>query len=119
MRIKTSTRLVILIGKYALKFPLSRRGFLQCKNERRIWKDYKHTDLIGTLYWECLGIVCMKRYKPVERIPILQIKKVKSSIPELDISRCDLHNYHNWRIDNGKYYLIDYGVNQYISTLYC
>lgn len=119
MRIKISTRLVILIGKYALKFPLSRRGFLQCKNERRIWKDYKHTDLIGILYWECLGVVCMKRYEQVKSIPISQIEIVKSTIPEFDIQRCDLHNRLNWGIENGKYYLIDYGINQYISTLYC
>jgi hypothetical protein len=119
MRIKTSTRLVILVGKYALKFPLSRRGFLQCKNERRIWQDYKHTNLIGTLHWESLGIVCMKRYESVKNIPISQIEIVKSTILEFDIPRCDLHNPHNWGIEDGKYYLIDYGINQYISTLYC
>ena len=119
MKIKTSTRLVILIGKVALKFPLSRRGFLQCKNESRIWEKYKETQLIGTLHWECLGIVCMKRYEPVESIPILQIELAKSVMPEFDIPRCDLHNCLNWGTDNGRYYLIDYGINQYISTLYC
>lgn len=43
---------------------------------------------------------------------------VKATINEFDIDRCDLHNSKNWGTEDGVYYLIDYGISQYISTLY-
>ena len=116
--IKISTRLVILLPNVVLKFPLGRRGYLQSKNEKFIWNEYKTTYLLGTLYWEFLGIVCMKRYKSIDRIPKPSVMLVKSIIKEFDIERCDLYNPENWGTENDLYYLIDYGVNHYISTLY-
>lgn len=116
--IKISTRLVILLPNIVLKFPLGRRGYLQSKNEIFIWNKYKASYPLGVLYWEFLGIVCMKRYKPVDRIPTLTVLIAKDTIKELDIDRCDLYNPKNWGVENKQYYLIDYGINQYISSLY-
>ena len=64
IKIKYSTRLVILIAGIVLKFPLSRIGYLQCKNEKRMWVKYKHLNILGELHWEWNGIICMKRYNP-------------------------------------------------------
>ena len=116
--IKLSTRLVILLPNIVLKFPLGRRGYLQSKNERFIWNKYKATYSLGALHWEFLGIVCMKRYKPVDEIPATIVMFAKSAIKEFDIDRCDLYNPKNWGRENKTYHLIDYGISQYISTLY-
>jgi hypothetical protein len=116
--IKISTRLVILLPRVVLKFPLGRRGYLQSKNERLIWDKYKATHSLGVLYWEFLGIVCMKRYKPIAEVPTTVVVFAKCSIKEFNFDRCDLYNPENWGIENRTYYLIDYGINQYISTLY-
>lgn len=119
MRIKISTRLVFLIGKKVYKFPISRRGYLQCKNEKQIWDKYKNLNVLGEIYWEKFGIVCMKRYYNIDYIKSINVINVKESIPELNIDRCDLFNYKNWACDeycNIK--LIDYGINEYISKLY-
>jgi hypothetical protein len=116
--IKISTRLVILLPNIVLKFPLSRRGYLQSKNERFIWNKYKATCSLGVLHWELLGIVCMKRYKAVAEIPTTIVMFAKSTIKEFNIDRCDLYNPKNWGKENRTYYLIDYGINKYISTLY-
>ena len=118
MKIKLSTRLVFLIGKRVYKFPLSKRGYLQCINEKNIWDKYKNTNLIGIMYWMKFGVVCMKRYKSINEIELDEIIEIKSTIPELNIERCDLFNYKNWGIENNKYYLIDYGINEEISKLY-
>ena len=101
-----------------LKFPLSRRGYLQSKNEKVIWNKYRAKYTLGELYWECLGIVCMKRYKAVDRIPTKTVLITKDIIKEFEIERCDLFNPENWGVENKTYYLIDYGISQYISTLY-
>jgi hypothetical protein len=116
--IKISTRLVILLPRIVLKFPLSRRGYLQSKNEKLIWNKYKSTDILGELYWEFCGIVCMKRYWPTSKVPRSKVLLTKSTIKEFDIDRCDLYNSDNWGTEKGKRYLLDYGINQYISTLY-
>jgi len=116
--IKISTRLVILLPNIVLKFPLSRRGYLQSKNERFIWDKYKTAYSLGVLHWEFLGIVCMKRYKPVIEIPARVVLFAKSTIKEFNIDRCDLYKPQNWGKENKTYYLIDYGINQYISMLY-
>jgi hypothetical protein len=118
MRIKLSTRLVFLIGKRVYKFPLSRRGYLQCKNEKKMWDSYNHTGVLGNLIWERFGIICMQRYIQCTEISDELVKFVKDKIPEFDIERCDLYNYKNWGTEDNRIYLIDYGISQYISTLY-
>ena len=43
---KYSTRLVILLKNIVIKIPLSKRGYLQGLNEKKIWDKYKHLDLL-------------------------------------------------------------------------
>ena len=83
-----------------------------------MWDKYKKRVILGEFYWEFLGIVCMKRYEAVDEVPYSAVAEVKSKIKEFNIDRCDLYKYENWGIENGRYYLIDYGINHYISTLY-
>ena len=118
MKIRISTRLVLLIGKYVYKFPISKRGYLQGKNETKIWYKYKYLNLLGYLHWEYFGIVCMKRYEPCIQIPEHIVTSIKKTISEFDIDNCDLYNHKNWGVEQNKYYLIDYGINEYISKLY-
>ena len=57
MKIKISTRVVFLIGKYAIKIPVSKRGYLQGKNEAKIYTKYKRYPYLAPL----LGIVTGKQ----------------------------------------------------------
>jgi hypothetical protein len=119
MKIKYSTRLVFVFKKIVVKIPLSKRGYLQGKNERDLHEKYKGKGLLGELIFEKFGMVIMKTYPLASRIPGYVVYGIKKEIPELNILNCDLHNVKNWGIDeNSNPILIDYGVNQYISTLY-
>ena len=119
LKIKTSTRLVLILQNIVIKIPLSRRGYLQGKNERYLYKKYKGNGLLGELISEKFGIVIMKTYPQLSRIPDYVVYGIKIEIPELNIRNCDLHNVKNWGKDeNSNPILIDYGINEYISTLY-
>jgi len=119
LKIKVSTRLVFILRDIVIKIPLSRRGYLQGKNEKVLWNKYNHLNVLGELKWGCLGVVCMKRYPIINRIPTYVVMGIKSTIPELNIVNCDLHNVKNWgRDENLNPILIDYGITEYISTLY-
>jgi hypothetical protein len=118
MKIKVNTRLVILVSDIAIKIPFNLRGFLQSKNEKYLWNKYKGLGMLGKLHWEFCGIVCMKRYKPVNKILGAYVKGIKRVIPELNIKNCDINNYRNWGSENGYNILIDYGINERISKMY-
>jgi hypothetical protein len=109
-----------------VKIPLSKRGYLQCKNEKKMWDKYKDFGILGKLYWEWNGIVCMKNYDVVE-LPVSETEAhefidtvlgIKHIIPEFDIDKCDLYKPDNWGIHNGDYILIDYGINEEVSNMY-
>jgi hypothetical protein len=122
--IRYSTRLVLLAFGIAIKIPLSRRGYLQCKNEKDMWRRYGHLGKLGRLYWECGGIVCMKRYRPAAAAEAdpegfdKAVAGIKRMIPELDIERCDLYRAENWGMSADGYVLIDYGISEHVSRMY-
>ena len=124
--IRYSTRLVFLIGKIVIKIPLSKRGYLQGKNEKRMWDKYNNLNILGKLYWEWNGIICMRRYKPAnvlinqnESLKFIDtVVGVKHMIPEFDIDKCDLYRAENWGRLGNDYVLIDYGINEEVSNLY-
>lgn len=124
--IRYSTRLVFLLGKIVIKIPLSRRGYLQGKNEKRMWDKYNNLNILGKLYWEWNGIICMRRYKPAnvlinqnESLKFIDtVVGVKHMIPEFDIDKCDLYRAENWGRLGNDYVLIDYGINEEVSNLY-
>ncbi len=125
MRIRYSTRIVALIGRIAIKIPISRRGYLQCKNERRMWEKYRDLGILGRMYWEFAGIVCMQRYSPVDpkskeeyETFRVSVKKAKRMMREFDIDNCDLYREENWGKLGSEYLLIDYGINEEISKMY-
>ena len=119
LKIKSSTRLVFILKDIVIKIPLSRRGYLQGKNEKTLWDKYNHLNMLGELRWERFGIVCMKRYSPLNRIPNGYVNWTKRNILELNVINCDLFNVKNWGQDeNLNPILIDYGINEYISKLY-
>jgi len=115
---KYSTRLVIVFDNVVVKIPLSRRGYLQGLNEKKIWDKYKGIGLLAELKWMCMGIVCQKRYDAVTSIPNQLLNNTKRLIPEFDFDNCDLHNPENWGANGNQYILLDYGINKYISSLY-
>ena len=118
LKIKVSTRLVFILQNIVIKIPLSRRGYLQGKNEKVLWNKYNHLNVLGEFKWGCLGIVCMKRYEPINQVHHLDVFRIKNNIDELNIINCDLHNVKNWGQGDTRHVLIDYGINEYISTLY-
>ena len=118
MQIRYSTRLVFLIGNRAYKFPLSRRGYLQGKQESRIWKKYKDTEFFAPLVWECFGIVCQERVSSLDKFSHTRLELIRNTISELNIENCDLHNIANWGLHKDKQVLLDYGINERISAMY-
>jgi len=112
--IKFSTRVVFILPKIIIKFPIDKRGYLQGKNELRLYKKYKHTNLLGQLLFEIGGIVVMKKYNVVNKVSQKDVIKIKTAIPELNIENCDLYNPNNW----SKGILIDYGINEEVSQMY-
>tara|TARA_R110001606_G_scaffold5122_4_gene24024 strand:+ start:343 stop:699 length:357 start_codon:yes stop_codon:yes gene_type:complete len=116
--IKYSTRLVLILRNVVIKIPVSRKGYLQGLNEKKIWDKYNNVALLGELKWMWMGVVCQKRYNVVSSIPFTKVKEIKSLIHEFDFDNCDLHNPENWGIDGNKYILLDYGVNEHIASLY-
>ena len=118
LKIKSSTRVVFILHDIVIKVPVSRRGYLQGLNEKKIWDKYKNITSLAELKWMFMGIVCQKRYATVESIPTRVIKRIKSKIPEFNFDNCDLRNPQNWGIEGKTYILLDYGVNSYIASLY-
>ena len=115
---KYSTRLVIVFDNVVVKIPLSRRGYLQGLNEKKIWDKYYYLDLLAELKWMCMGIVCQKRYNIAKLIPNGAVEYTKELIPEFDFDNCDLYNPENWGANGNQYILLDYGINKYIASLY-
>ena len=114
--LKISTRVVILIGDYAFKIPIDKRGYLQGINEKKIWDKYGQTASIAKLYWMFLGVVCQKRYNRIKHIPKMEVVNIKKIIPEFDFENCDFWNYENWGVDDNKYILLD--NSPYVASLY-
>jgi len=117
MKIRLSTRLVLLTRKYAVKIPLDKRGWLQGVNEVKLWNKYNSPNLVPVV-WNMGGIVCQKKaYKPYNfRSEYVEI--VKKDIPELNVTRCDLYNPNNWGVYNGRLVLVDYGITEEVSKMY-
>ena len=115
---KYSTRLVIILKNIVIKIPVSRKGYLQGLNEKKIWDKYNNVTHLAELKWMWIGIVCQKRYNTVSSIPYRVVIRSKNMIPEFNFNNCDLYNPENWGIDGKKYILLDYGVTEYIASLY-
>ena len=118
MRFKYSTRFVIVLKNIVIKIPITRKGYLQGLNEKKIWDKYKHLDLLAELKWMHLGLVCQKRYSTTKSIPDRVVLYAKNAIPEFNIPNCDLYNSENWGVEDNQYILLDYGINEYIASLY-
>lgn len=119
MKIKISTRVVLVFEKKVVKIPISYRGYLQCKNEKLMWDKYKHTQMLAELHSERFGIVVMKRYPIANRVPDYVVYGLKKEMPEFNIACCDLHRAENWGMtENLGHILIDYGINERISKMY-
>ena len=117
MGIRFSTRLVFLIGNYAVKIPIDRRGWLQGINERELWNKYKSSNLVP-LVWGLGGIVCQRRAQSLPEFKDDYAILLKQQIPELDIDNCDLYCPANWGKYNDSVVLIDYGIDENISKMY-
>lgn len=119
MQVKVSTRVVLVFKSFVVKLPISKRGYLQGKNEGKLYDKYKDTQRLAQLKWERFGIVCMKRYDVCTSIPFTVVKRYKDSMSELNVTHCDLHNHKNWGLREGKYYiLLDYGIDERVSKMY-
>jgi len=116
--IKFSTRLVVICKSRVLKIPIDYRGYLQGKNEGKLWEEYKCKNILQPIVWESFGIVLQKRAKPVKSISESNVKKIKTIIPQLDITNCDLYNPENWGMYKGEFLLLDYGIDEKISKMY-
>jgi hypothetical protein len=118
MKIKYSTRVVIIFSSFVVKIPICRKGFLQGYNERKIWEKYKDSVNIAELKWMILGIVCQKRYAPITEISAIEVETIKEMIPEFNFDNCDFHNAENWGREGDRYILLDYGNDPYVASLY-
>ena len=116
--IKYSTRIVLLFKNIVIKIPINRKGYLQGLNESKIWNKYNSIAPLAELKWVCMGIVCQKKYNEATSITDAKVKEIKGLIPEFDFDNCDLYNAENWGKNGNRYVLLDYGVNEYIASLY-
>lgn len=117
-RIRISTRVVFLIGKYAFKIPIDRRGWMQGKNEARRWREFGGFGILTPILWSWKGLIIQKRIQEIEKIPPSFILAARAWIPEMDFENCDLHNPRNWGTDGIRILLIDYGIDEEIANLY-
>jgi len=118
MKVKYSTRVVFVFKNIAIKIPLDYRGYLQGKNERKIWESYKNLGVLCPLLWEKFGVVCQRRCTPIKEIKECDVKEIKKLIPIFNFENCDLHNPANWGTHNSSTVLLDYGINERISKMY-
>ena len=117
--LKYSTRIVIVFDNVVVKIPISRRGYLQGLNEKKIWDKYHKLNLLAELKWMFMGIVCQKRYDTeLLIIPNRVVGVIKELMPEFDFDNCDLRSPANWGVDDKRYILLDYGINKHIASLY-
>jgi hypothetical protein len=116
--VKYSTRLVIVLKNIVIKIPISRRGYLQALNEKKIWDKYYNLELLAELKWIFIGIICQKRYRTTNSIPMGAVEYTKELMHEFDFDNCDLYNPANWGVKDNQYILLDYGINEYIASLY-
>ena len=116
-QIRYSTRLVICVGKYAIKIPIEKRGYLQGLNEVRLWRKYQSKSL-APIYWGKFGIVCQRRCKPLRVFQKSLVANIRKQIPELHIENCDLFNPENWGEYDCRPVLLDYGNDKVISRMY-
>ena len=116
--IKFSTRIVILFPSFVVKIPIDRRGYLQCKNESKMWKEYKDDNSFCPIYFSFLGIIFMKRIKPITFLNYKNVRDIKDKYEVFNFSDCDLYNPVNWGYHKGKQILLDYGITEEISKMY-
>jgi len=116
--IKVSTRLVIVIGHYAIKIPLDKRGWLQGINEAYLWKKYPNQGKLVPMVWGWKGLVIQRRAYPLKDFKTKYAEILKREIWELNISNCDLYNPKNWGVYKGNVVLLDYGITERVSTMY-
>ena len=118
MKLRISTRLVILTRRKVYKIPVDLRGWLQGINEAKAWNRYKHTGTLAPLLWSLGGLVCMERVQPLGYVSRSSVAYVKSLVPALDVKNCDLHNVENWGYHCGRVVLLDYGLDERVSKMY-
>jgi len=116
--LRLSTRLVVLTPRRALKIPLGLRGWLQGRNERKLWDAYQETGLLAPMLWSIGGLVCMTRVTPAREIPTGTVERFKTIFPVFDFDNCDLHRVANWGRYEGRIVLLDYGVDERVARLY-
>ena len=114
-----SSRIVFLIGRYAIKFAYSINGMMQNKNEGFIWSKYHHENLCPIIFGNRFFVV-MKRASPSTQLPpISKINRLLSDIPELIINgHHDIGQPSNWGLIGKKDVFFDYGLNQIIKDCY-
>lgn len=120
MKIKISTRIVFIFKNFVIKIPISKRGYLQGKNEKYIWNKYKGYYLFAPLKWEMFGVVCQTKCESIDLNYFSEnyVVLIKKIAPEFNIEKCDLYNIKNWGLYNNYVVLLDYGVNEEISKMY-
>lgn len=119
IQIRISTRVVLLVGSYAIKIPVDRRGWLQGLNEIYLYDKYSCTGWLAPLVWWVGGVVVQRRCKPLPaRLIKWYARRIKEEIPELNVRLCDLHQGHNWGVYKGRVVLLDYGITEEVSRMY-
>jgi len=118
IKIKISTRIVFILKNRVIKIPIDKRGYLQGKNENKVWDKYKDSGILAPLIWERFGVVCQERAEHIKSIDDDKVMEVKSIIPQFNFNNCDLYNPKNWGQYKGKLVLLDYGIDESISNMY-
>lgn len=116
-----SSRIVILLGKFAIKIPFSRCGIEQSKQEIFTWEKYRQTPF-NQIRKTFGPIIVSDRCERVTRETLPDFDRYvdyfSSIYPELQFEEGDIHNPENWGFCEGELVIVDYGLNRRIEKKY-
>jgi hypothetical protein len=116
-----SSRLVILIGKWAIKIPFNKCGIEQSYQEIKTWDKYK-TFPFNKILFKFKFITVHRRAEKINKYEFKYlrqyIKVLESKYPELQFEYGDIYRFENWGRVNHRLVIIDYGLTEEIEGKY-
>ena len=116
-----SSRIVFLIGKWAVKIPINKCGIEQSQQEIKTWNKYKSKPFNKII--SKIGFITI--HQKAKAVDLTNFKLFRDRIveyeknyPELKFKRGDIYRHENWGIVNNEFVIIDYGLNIDIENKY-
>lgn len=116
-----SSRIAILIGRWAIKVPFSYCGVLQSRNEKRLYERHKRWPFMP-IERSFGPILVMRRAEPLDKANRARFRDLarlaEERFEELRFDRGDIWRQDNWGQVAGLPLLLDYGLDEEIEKRY-